>query len=578
MLLRHIFLLAVLFPLLLPVVSPASPLDRVREDFRPFSGYVIMPVEGEYLLDLDAANGVQVGDLFAVVREGEKIIHPVTKEVLGALDEVKSVLQVTRIKSGYSYARPVGEAGAAIAPGDVVRRYANLPATFWDYTEGGEGFYADLKAALPELEWPGYEAAQAQRPKNQEQAEAAGAQLYFILRHDALQVRGPDFQVLRTFPAPELTQAATARPEPAVSTATPVPVPVPAVGESVVSWDRSSNGRQGNALVFPDFDTLGNLPRGTVMADFVDVGGRLLMAATDEKDIRVFEVGEKLEEVASGDTRRPGKILSIHWWRPDPQGPLYLAATLSVEMNEAVTSFTGRQAAGAVFRFEENRLVPVREGLNYLLGTFDRDGDGSKETLLGQEFDRDIFFGNVKELRLAGGAIVAREIPYELPRIFTVLGSVFADLTGNGSLETATVRNGVLYIYSGDELLFDVRQQMGGSLSQMDYYANPGLKEAHLSSQALEVQPVVRDLDGDGGLELIAITSEGKLGPGIKKAWLSVFKYREGMFVKGTIGEEVDMPLQGLHLTDQAAYMVVTGPPSLLGKKGRSHLIAFPLK
>jgi len=593
LLLRPIFLLAVLFPLLFPAMPRAAVIDQIREDFRPVTGYVIMPVGEEYLIDLDAANGLQVGDLIAVVREGEKIVHPVTKEVLGSLDEVKGVLQVTRIKSGYSYARPVVPAKGDISRGDKVRRYANLPATFWDYTGQGEKFYPELKAALPELEWPGYEAAQAQRPEVPEQAKGSSAQLFFLLRRDGLQVRGPGLQMLRTYPLPEAVQAAppaaaVAAPTPPlpapVAAPVPIPVPVPATAESGVSWERQPAGREGSTLSFPDLQSLGSLPGGTAMADFVLAGDRLLLASTDGSELRVFQIGEKLNEVASGDTARPGEFLSVHWWQPEAGGPLYLAATLSVELNEPYSSYVGHKAVGAVFRLDENRLVPVREGINYILGTFDRDGDGRNETLLGQAFDRDIFFGQVKELRLDGGDIEAGEFPVALPRIFSVEGSTFADLTGDGSPETVTVRNRVLYIYSGEKLLYEGRQKMGGSISQMEYYVNPGLKEADLSTQAFEVPPVVHDFDGDGAPELVVISSEGKtltmpgIGPGIDKAWLAVLKYRDGMFVKGTIGEEVDRPIQGLYLSDDRAYLVTTGESSLLGKKGKSHLLSFPLK
>ena len=109
MLRRILALLALFLLVCTSVASAAELLDQVRKDFKPLSGYVIMPVQGEFLIDQDGAKGVAVGDLFSVVKPGEKIVHPVTKEVLGSLDEVKALLQVTRVKSGYAYAKPLGD-------------------------------------------------------------------------------------------------------------------------------------------------------------------------------------------------------------------------------------------------------------------------------------------------------------------------------------------------------------------------------------------------------------------------------------------------------------------------------------
>jgi hypothetical protein len=87
------------FVALLCVPTQAAVIDEVARDFKPISGYVIMEAGGEYLIDLDASKGIAAGDLFSVMRPGKKIIHPVTKKVLGTLEEVKSILKVTRFCS-----------------------------------------------------------------------------------------------------------------------------------------------------------------------------------------------------------------------------------------------------------------------------------------------------------------------------------------------------------------------------------------------------------------------------------------------------------------------------------------------
>ena len=99
------FVTMVSLSLLLSWSAEAAVINEVVGDFTPISGYVIMEAEGEYLIDLDASKGIAAGDLFSVIKPGEKITHPVTGKVLGTLEEGKGILKVTRLQSGYSFAR-----------------------------------------------------------------------------------------------------------------------------------------------------------------------------------------------------------------------------------------------------------------------------------------------------------------------------------------------------------------------------------------------------------------------------------------------------------------------------------------
>ncbi len=584
MLFRQIIVLS--FVLLVFLSSPVSAevLDKVQHDFRPLSGYVIMPANGEYLIDLDTAKGVVAGDLFSLVAPGEKIIHPVTKEVLGTVDEKKGVLRVTRVRSGYSYARPLGPA-TGIVRGDVVRRYQDMQAAFWDYTGRGESVFVELKDRLSGLEWRDYAAAQAEKP-SVPAAPAAGTALVFVLRNDGLEVRDAEFRIIHAYPVPESLGAAVS-PAPAAVTA-PGPTAVLATGSASasVAWEKGGGVRpegRGYDLAFPGFNNVGALSGRTVMADFVRDGDRLLLAATEGTAIEVFAVGSSLTPVAKGDTTMGGRIVSLHWWRPAAEGPLYLAVTSEVEESEAFTVGISHTVSGSVFTFQQGRLIPVREGFSYLLGTFDRDGDGTPETLLGQSFDRDIFFGEIRELRLSGTEIESIRLSFPLPPRFPVQGSLLADLTGDGRPEAIYVRNRVLYIYQGDELLYESSPQMGGSLAAMTYNINPGAVDPLFTTESFEVSPVASDLDGDGRLELVAIASEGSsfrapgIGPGINKSWLAVVKFRDGMFVKGSLGEDLDNPIQGLAVDGNRMLFVLSRTRSILNKEGSSYLLALPL-
>jgi hypothetical protein len=122
---------------------------------------------------------------------------------------------------------------------------------------------------------------------------------------------------------------------------------------------------------------------------------------------------------------------------------------------------------------------------------------------------------------------------------------------------------------------------MGGSLSVLTYDVNPGAKDRLFATAAFEVPPVAVDLDGDGRVEVVAIASEGAgalgLGSGTRKSWLATLTYRDGRFTRGTLGPELETPLQGLYPDRNGMYVVATRSPSALTRqKGESLLLFLP--
>jgi len=559
---RRAVLVATLVMIALAPAAPAAVLDDIARDFAPLSGYVVMPADGEFLVDLDATNGIAVGDLFGIVGPGEKIVHPVSGKELGTLERVKGFLQITRIRQGYSHARPL-KVKEEIRRGDAIRRFEHVPALFLDRTGKGKPFFDRLRSILPGLEWKFQEAAgDGKLPPPPE-----GTLISFLLGPDVIEVQAPG-AAPRTYRVS--VEAAAAPPPPAE------PVPAPR-GERKAPAAAKEPAWRGGA----DFLVRGRLPDGTLTADFCSDGNRLLLAVSEGTRIDVFSVGDNLAPVTTGKTVRPGQILGLHWWQPQPGAPPLLAATVAMEENRAYSPAIGQNVMGALFALREGRLVPIREEIPYLLGSFDRDGDGIRETLLGQSFDRDIFFGDrIRELRWSGNGLAIGEPSIPVSRPFAVQGALFTDLTGDGRAETAFVRNRTLFVYDRTELLYESSQQMGGSLSELTYDLNPGAADRIFTTVAFEVPPVAVDLDGDGRMEMVAIASEGSglagIGSGVRKSRLVTLRYREGRFVRDPLGPELETPLQGLHAGREGVFVVATHASSSFQPKKASHLLFLP--
>jgi hypothetical protein len=544
-----------------PIPVCADLIDQIAEDFRPISGYVVKVLEEEVIIDLDQSHGVSTGDLFTVLASGEKIVHPVTGKVIGTLEESKAILQVSRSKIGYSFGRPLGKP-ADIKAGDPIRRFEHMPARLWDYTGKGRDFADQLQIALPGLNWQDYDRAQKSRPDELSSPRDKPDTLVFVLTHQGLEVRGPNFRILHVYDLPESFSAEGERP-PGVKRAPE--------SSAVVPEDKQVIGFQA---VFKAARTIGSFPGATMMADFVKFNNQLLLATTDGSEIRIYEVTDSLKHIIRKDTPSPAQILAMQWWQPNQTGPLFLT----------VVTWRDKNVSGILYSLKNGQLVLLKTGVPRILGSFDLDNDGRPETLLGQQFESEDFFGtNIVKFNLKGNKLKSTQSPVSLPRRFTVLGSLITDLNGDGKLESVFIRSGILYVYHGKKQLYASQKEMGGTISILTYEKDLLAKDIMTQTAAFEISPVVTDIDGDGRVELLAVSSDKKfftapgISPNVKNTRLTVFKYKDGRFIKGTIGEKIERPIQGLTVSDERVLFVISEPGSIFGKEGSSHLLGYPL-
>ena len=573
------------------VLAYADIVEKVKNDFAPVSGWVVMAsATDEYIVDLDASNGIAVGDLLAVVEQGKQIVHPVTHKILGSLDKTIAVLQIEQVKSGYSYARTVrADAGVEINAGTKLERFSNLSAVFRDADDAHEAMYVGIRAALPQLEW-------------QDSMSATHADLFFSVTANGLEVRDSKGTLIRTYAlerpafAPSGSTPTNAIAAPAASQvhfntdtktypaltgiATPAAGVAAIDGGSAVRYETVASGAAASAgssmfnMEFPRFNKIGQLGKKTVMADFEKVGGQLLLALTDGSSVQVYNVAAGFKQVAAGDSATMGNILALSWYQPSP-GDVYLC----------VTVWADKRINTDLLRLQGNKLQPVISGNTDLVAAFDTDGDMQSELLLSQEFDREYFYGSrVRQLQVRNARFEDSPLPFEFPDSFQIFGAIITDVTGDGAENVAFVRNRRLYIFNGTEQIYKSSSEIGGSVSSITYDVDPDAQNPMINSASIEVAPVAADIDGDGRREIVAIAADGNImrsvgiASAIDKSWLAVFKFERGMVIKGTLGDQLERPLQGVAVADGHAFMLATDVGSLMGSGEGSYLLSIPLR
>ncbi len=535
----RVFIVMLALALAAPCLLSAAPLPAEWEAaFKPLDGVVIGREGEEWLLDLGREQGVHEGDLFSLVEPGPPVVNPQTGEGLGRLLRIKGLLQVIWVQPRFSQVRRISGTGT-VATGAPVRRFEGLTATFIDETGTGEQLYLQLRDTLTQLRWIGY------RSGSGTPVASDASQLSFILTAHGLKVLGPDQQPLRHYPT-----AGSSAQAPQQLAAPVVPTKTAAVPDSSAARYRD----------------LGKLPGVALIASFVRQGDRLLLAISDGNGWQILDVGHGSAVVVhstSSVPTLPGKVLSLHWWHPQAQGPLYLAVTLQMEENAAGSLDLGKRLESTLFRLNKDQPVRVLSRLADMVGTFDLDGDGRPETLLGQDLDRDIVFGGrIRQYRPAGEGVEATRADLSLPLGFPVLGGALCRWGEPNGLTPVWVKSRTLYISPKGKSPYQMPYDMGGSLLAFSYDVNSSAANRMFKTVALEVSPICADLSGDGRSQLVTVASEISLlhlfgvQPGIKKSWLEAVTDTDGHYRHQKLGPDLDAAIQGL-AWDQGRLLLV---------------------
>lgn len=385
---RALLLLALLISF--STICQAKVPEQLVNSFKNLSGVIIMPIDAEYLIDLDASQGVAEGDVFSVITPGEHVIHPVTGKILGNLDKVIGWLQVTRVKNGYSYAKPLGSA-KTFTKGTQIRRFENIPALFWDYSGNGEAALSELRTALPHLDWLSYNKAQTLRPESPQAVVASTPRLYFIYRAGQLEVRGADFQLLGQF---QLNVAATpAMPSSSVASPAVSSISVPAPAVIVPSEAKQAGGivyekKQDNAELWTAHEWSDN-PLGVEIADF-DGDGANEIAVLFKDHLEVGRVSQRSYQLLSTiGLSLVDKALNMSSADLDGNGRPELF--ISAVSGHAVSSLVVAEKGGA-YQIVQGQLPWFLHAI--------RDPDGTR-VVLGQELGDKINIFSTQIIRLA---------------------------------------------------------------------------------------------------------------------------------------------------------------------------------
>ncbi len=546
--------------LCLVLSANAATVADIAKDMQPLEGYVVDKVGGQIIINLGKQSGVKKGDLFTVFQKGKKLVDPTTGKVLGRIENRAGVIGVTRVEKIFSYSRAV-EKMSKIKPGAKVVRFKELTAATRDKTGRAGHFFFQLKERLADLDW---------------QDDATKAELVFVRDNNLLKVVDSKGKLLREY---EMSAPVAAVPAAAPAQSTNSYAPVYAAGtagglaalagtEGKVRYDMQTYG----------YNQGGVLPFSAIMGDFTQINGQEYLTVIREHDLYVYQLQEQgLQQVARFKVPLV-KLISVCWWQPATGGE-YVAATGYDKDEQKVSSL--------LFRFASGALKLVQQDLPYIVGSNDVDGDGRPETLLGQEFDQDVFYGRtIRKLALAGRKISSVRFSGSLPSSYRVAGGTLFKQPEAGVTTSAYIVANKLHIAEGGRDMYTSGKEMGGSVSAVRYEQNPDDINPLFSTANIEIRPLAVDIDNDGSREILVPSADlsvfSSVGGAntIKKTWVSVLKRtKTGSYMKGKIGGNYDQYIQAMGSANNTLYLLTVDPGGIFSdSRGSSRLLILPLQ
>ncbi len=100
---------ALLLTILVLAFAVSAPLEDIGKFFNR-QGFVVEKLGDRVVIDLGKGKAF-TGERFAVLKEGKKVVHPVTGEVLGSVEEPVGEIEVVEVKDKFSVARIIRDEG-----------------------------------------------------------------------------------------------------------------------------------------------------------------------------------------------------------------------------------------------------------------------------------------------------------------------------------------------------------------------------------------------------------------------------------------------------------------------------------
>ena len=526
-----------------PCYSKSSPIcsyDQLLIDFAPLSTIVAGVSGYSLILDKGKVHGVNSGDLFEVYGKGSPVLDPDDGEIIGYIKKPLATIRVTQPEDSKSICEVV-TAQAPLSVGQPAMRYSDMAAAFVARSDLGSAheFRQDLEHAFPDLIWldPSDVPSDVMNPQSM---KTLGIVLLFALEQDGLKVYGPDLALLHEYPV--FRAKGTERQKYSTNT----------FEEIDYVEHRHDIVNQKFKTHLKSFDLskarlVGHLPENAIQVDILDLNG------DDELEI-VYLLPSGLYV---GHYGSPGELASYRFC-----GPGRLVGFSGTNTHGWIVLNVLLDGAGMcsmLLSYQNFTFSLIEDEINLWLAFVDRDGDGLKESLLGQSFDVDVMFRPKVYLMEPGYEGLKYRHRIVGPKNFSVIRSSWSDLNGNGLPEVCIID------YSGKLCVYEMEQLLWSSSNRV----SPQLPEGGFPKWFISA-----DVDGNGLPELLFPGVPGEEST-LAGDWLMLLGWKDGKYILKSMMQPVEASICGLVVIQNQLITGIARPAQKPDGKGESFLYSL---
>jgi hypothetical protein len=379
-------------------------------------------------------HNIKKGNLWTVYSTDKQVIEPITGKKLGVLPVPLAICKVTRVEKHFSeISVKCFKESCNIKSGITAKRYREIKTMFQDVNGSSFRLYELIRANLPSLDWQGYQSIKTSADVTQLPEGViivadkgrvtiwSGGEILSI--HD-------EMTSARSLPQPVITQLTPPvterkeidRKQKTVTCAPGIMIP-----------GLSTNLKIENYRAVTSIDHIVNNV-GIIESDGVK-RPYLIYLSNKTLYARAIQSKERYHLAYNGF----GDVVNMSL------GPNGLIALNIYVKKEGMAS--------QILKFTKDGFTALAKDIDYILEFQDMNGNGVNESLIGQNFDEESFFGSgVFHLSIDDSGTVTQHDSIYTPTGFNLFGAIMADLDQNKIKETAYYNpGGKLVIYEANK-------------------------------------------------------------------------------------------------------------------------------
>jgi hypothetical protein len=445
--------------------------EEIKKDFTPLSALIIGIEDSKIIIDKGKVQGVRPKDIFTVYKRGKKIVHPETEKTLGFLKEIIGKIEITDVEENFAIGRVIFQKEPFPVP-TPIERFTDLKILIISENQPpDENLFLILKNTLPESAVT-FNPNLKLRDLTPQYLLSQQYDIVFVVEEDIVKIFNYNLDLIRYYGTLSYKKA---------------------IAPSTVTTTQKAYKPSTGVFSINPPTILGKMKGEVFQVEFADIDndGSPEMIYFNSQGLFIVKIKGHL---LASYTPKTGKIVNFSI---GPSG--WIALNI---FDESV----GMRSE--ILRYTEQGLTPVITNVNLILNFVDYTARGVKDTLIGQTFDSENFFGKEVYILKRENNQLIYATQLKVPSDYKNIGSAFVDLDGDGSPEIINyTSDGKLAVYKDSNIVWISPYPIANHFYEIKLIKGKKGQEVVKKIVYPLITPVIADINKDGKLEALFVSA-----------------------------------------------------------------------